>query len=254
MLILISPAKSLDFETPAHTTLESEPLFVEESTKLVKKMRTFSKKKLGELMGISADLAQLNVERFKEWTPTPPNEQTKQALLFFTGEVFRGLNAKGMNDDELKYAQDHLRILSGLYGLIRPLDRIQPYRLEMGTKLKYYSNTNLYQFWDDKITKRVNEDLQGDEYVINLASTEYYKSIKENKLKAKVITPIFKDINKNGEYKVTMTYAKNARGVMTNFIIKNRINEPEALKSFNENGYIYDAISSDENNWVFLRG
>lgn len=254
MLILISPAKSLDFETPAPTNLASETLFNEESTKLVKKMRTFSKKRLGDLMSISKELAQLNVDRFNEWTSTPTKEQTKQALFCFTGEVYRGLNAGEMNDNELDYAQNHLRILSGLYGLLRPMDRIQPYRLEMGTKLKYYSNNNLYQFWGDKITKRINEDLQQDDTVINLASTEYYKSVNEKKLKANVITPTFKDLSKNGDYKIVMMYAKNARGVMANFIIKNRIDEPEALKSFNENGYIYDAESSTENDWVFLRG
>jgi len=254
MLILLSPAKSLDFETPAPTNLESETIFNEESTKLVKKMRTFSKKKLADLMSISSDLAQLNVDRFKEWTPSPTKGLTKQALFCFTGEVYRGLNATEMNDSELEYAQKHLRILSGLYGLLRPLDRMQPYRLEMGTKLKYYSNNNLYQFWGDKITKRINEDLQQDDYIINLASTEYYKSVNEKKLKARVITPIFKDLNKNGEYKIVMMYAKNARGTMANFIIKNKINDPEALKSFNENGYIYDKNSSDNNNLVFLRG
>ena len=254
MLILISPAKSLDFETSAPTNLESETLFNEESTKLAKKMRTFSKKKLGELMSISSELAQLNVNRFNDWTPTPTKEQTKQALFCFTGEVYRGLNASEMDDSDLEYAQNHLRILSGLYGLLRPLDRMQPYRLEMGTKLKYYSNNNLYQFWGDKITKRINEDLQPDDYIINLASTEYYKSVNGKKLKANVITPIFKDLNKNGDYKIVMMYAKNARGVMANFILKNRIEEPEVLKSFNENGYIYDAHSSNESDWVFLRG
>lgn len=254
MLILISPAKSLDFESPAPTNLESETLFNEESTKLVKKMRTFSKKKLADLMSISSDLAQLNVDRFNDWSPTPTKEQTKQALFCFTGEVYRGLNAAEMNDNDLEYAQNHLRILSGLYGLLRPLDRMQPYRLEMGTKLKYYSNNNLYQFWGNKITKRINEDLKQDDSVINLASTEYYKSVNEKKLKANVITPIFKDLNKNGDYKIVMMYAKNARGVMANFIIKNRIEEPEALKSFNENGYIYDDASSDATNFVFLRG
>jgi cytoplasmic iron level regulating protein YaaA (DUF328/UPF0246 family) len=253
MLILISPAKSFDFESPAHTQSSSEPDFVAESTRLIKKARTFSKKQLGELMSISPDLADLNVDRYKKWTPEPKKEATKQALLAFNGEVFRGLNAKGMSEDDLQYAQQHLRLLSGLYGVLRPLDLIQPYRLEMGTKLKYYSYNNLYQFWGDKITKRINADLDDSQCIVNLASAEYYKSVNQQKLKANVITPIFKDFS-NGTYKILMTYAKNARGVMANYIIKNRINDPELMKSFNENGYVYDVSQSDETNWVFVRG
>jgi cytoplasmic iron level regulating protein YaaA (DUF328/UPF0246 family) len=253
MLLLISPAKSFDFESPAHTQSASEPDFVQESTRLIKKMGTFSRKKIGEMMHISPELAMLNVDRYQKWTPQPKREDTKQALLAFNGEVFRGLNAKEMSEEDLHYAQDHLRILSGLHGLLRPLDLIQPYRLEMGTKLKYYSYTNLYQFWGDKITKRINADLGDAQAIVNLASTEYYKAVKESKLKAKVITPIFKDFS-NGDYRILMTYAKNARGVMTNYIIKNRITNPEELKAFNQNGYIYDEAQSDEHNWVFLRG
>lgn len=253
MLILISPAKSFDFESPAHTEMHSSPDFVEESTRLIKKMRTFSAKKLGELMHLSADLSTLNVNRYKDWSLEPKRENTKQALLTFNGEVYRGINAKKMSDSELEFAQQKLRILSGLYGLLRPLDLIQPYRLEMGTKLKYYSYNNLYQFWNDKITKRINTDLQGDKYIINLASTEYYKAVKEAKLKANVITPIFKDFS-NGKYKVVMTYAKNARGVMTNYIIKNKISDPEQLKLFDGNGYSFDTNQSDDSNWVFIRG
>ena len=253
MLILISPAKSFDFESPAHTQSVSEPDFLAESTRLIKKARTFSKKKLGQIMSISPELAALNVDRYQKWTPEPKRETTKQAMLAFNGEVFRGLNAKEMSEEDLQYAQGHLRILSGLHGLLRPLDLIQPYRLEMGTKFKYYSYTNLYQFWGDKITKRINADLNGSSCIVNLASTEYYKSVKESKLKTNVITPIFKDFS-NGEYKVLMTYAKNARGVMASYIIKNRIADPELMKSFAENGYAYDASQSDESNWVFARG
>ncbi|MEQ6121427.1 peroxide stress protein YaaA [Reichenbachiella sp. MALMAid0571] len=253
MLLLISPAKSVDFESPANTSIATQPDFVAESTRLIKKMGTFSRKKVGELMSISPELAALNVDRYQKWTPEPKKEDTKQALLAFNGEVFRGLNAKEMNEGDLQFAQDHLRILSGLYGLLRPLDLIQPYRLEMGTRLKYYSYNNLYQFWGDKITKRINADLGESKCVVNLASTEYYKSVLEPKLKVNVITPIFKDFSK-GEYRVLMTYAKNARGVMANYIIKNRITEPERMKSFNENGYVFDPSLSDESNWVFTRG
>lgn len=253
MLLLISPAKSFDFESPSHTNSSSEPDFVAESTRLIKKVGTFSRKKLGTLMNISPELAALNVARYQKWTPQPKKEDTKQALLAFNGEVFRGLNAKEMNEQDLQFAQDHLRILSGLYGLLRPLDLIQPYRLEMGTKLKYYNYNNLYQFWGDKITKRINADLGESNCIVNLASTEYYKAVKESKLKQKVITPIFKDFS-NGEYKILMTYAKNARGTMANYIIKNRVTNPELIKSFTSNGYVYDAAQSDESNWVFVRG
>jgi len=253
MLILLSPAKSFDFESPSTTEMVSEPDFLNESTRLIKKLGTFSKKKIGEMMSISTELAELNVARYQEWSPLPKKESTKQALLAFNGEVFRGLNAKEMTDEDLQFAQQYLRILSGLYGVLRPLDAIQPYRLEMGTKLKYYNYNNLYQFWGDKITKRINADLGDSKAIINLASTEYFKSVKLNKLNQKVITPIFKDFS-NGDYKVLMTYAKNARGAMTNYIIKNRITDPELIKSFDSNNYAFSPEHSDDDNWVFLRG
>jgi uncharacterized protein len=257
MLVLISPAKSFNPKAfgpdspSAH--IHSDPDFVEESIRLIKKMGTFSRKKVGELMNISPELAKLNVDRYQKWAPSPKREDTTQAILAFNGEVYRGLNAKDMGEEDLDFAQNHLRILSGLYGVLRPLDLMQAYRLEMGTKLKYYNYKNLYQFWGDKITKRLNVDLDNSNHIINLASSEYYKSIKEVKLKAQVITPIFKDFS-NGTYKVLMTYAKNARGVMANYIIKNRIIEPELIKSFDGSGYTYDPNQSDEANWVFTRG
>ena len=253
MIIVISPAKSVDFDTPSPTGIYSQPEFVPEATKLIKKLNTLSGKKLGELMNISKDLVSLNQNRYQNWTPTPVYSQTKQAMLAFNGEVFRGLDATQMNDEDFEFAQQHLRILSGLYGVLRPLDLIQPYRLEMGTKLKHYSANNLYQFWGDKITKRLNADLGKNEVLVNLASTEYFKSIQLPKLKARVITPIFKDFS-NGQYKVLMTYAKNARGTMTNFIIKNRLTNPDDIKAFDSNGYAYSAQQSSESEWVFLRG
>ena len=253
MILLISHAKSVDFESPSHTDHTSEPDFKAESTRLIKKLGTFSKNKIWELMSISPELAALNVDRYKKWAPETKREDTKQALLAFNGEVFRGLNAKNMSEEDIQFAQDHLRILSGLYGLLRPMDLIQPYRLEMGTRLKYYSYNNLYQFWWNKITKRINADLDDSKVVVNLASTEYYKSVVEPKLKVKVITPIFKDFS-NGEYRILITYAKNARGVIANYIIKNRITEPDLMKSFDGNGYAYDPTLSDESNWFFTRG
>ena len=253
MLLLISPAKSFDFDSASHTQNFSKPLFVNESAQLIKKMCSFSQKKLSELMKLSPELATLNVDRYQQWSTTPKRENTKQAVLAFNGEVYKGINAKEMSEEDLEFTQNHLRILSGLYGVLRPLDLMQPYRLEMGTKLKFNSYTNLYQFWGDKITNQINEDLEYEKTLVNLASTEYYKSIKEPKLKGNVITPIFKDF-KNGTYKIVMMYAKNARGAMANFIIKNRITNPELMKSFDVNGYAYDPNQSDDSNWVYTRG
>ncbi len=257
MLVLISPAKSFDTKafTPdgslAHSF--SEPVFKEESARLIKKMSSFSEKKVEELMHISAELAALNVDRYQKWSLEPSREAIAPALLAFNGEVYRGLNAKEMSSDELDFAQNHLRILSGLYGVLRPLDLMQAYRLEMGTKLQLNTYKNLYQFWGDKITKRLNNDLGEGKYIINLASTEYYKSVNQSKLKAEIITPVFKDYNK-GKYKIVAIYAKNARGRMANYIIKNRITNPDLLKSFDSNGYAFEPAQSDESNWVFLRG
>ncbi|PKP29555.1 MAG: peroxide stress protein YaaA [Bacteroidetes bacterium HGW-Bacteroidetes-17] len=253
MLVLISPAKSFDFESPVQTLNATDPDFKEESARLIKKMATFSPQKLSVLMNISIELARMNVDRYQKWTSNPKKEDTKQALLAFNGEVYRGLNAKEMNEDDLEFAQNHLRILSGLYGVLRPLDLIQPHRLEMGTKLKYYNYNNLYQFWGNKITNRINEELGATNLVVNLASTEYFKAVKQVQLKAKLITPIFKDLT-NGNYKVVMTYAKNARGSMAHYIIKNRITEPDLLKQFKGNGYHFNASNSDPYNWVFMRG
>jgi len=253
MLLLISPAKSFDFNSSVPTQNYSEPLFMEESERLIKKMRSFSQKQLSELMKLSPELSALNVDRYQQWSTNPKRENTKQAVLAFNGEVYKGLNANEMSEEDLLFTQKHLRILSGLYGVLRPLDLMQPYRLEMGTKLKYYSYNNLYQFWGDKITNQINIDLEHEKTLVNLASTEYYKSVKEPKLKGNVITPIFKDF-KNGTYKIVMMYAKHARGAMTNFIIKNRITDPELMKSFSTNGYTYDPNESNDSNWVYTRG
>jgi cytoplasmic iron level regulating protein YaaA (DUF328/UPF0246 family) len=252
MLILISPAKSLSFEKQDITDVKTKPVFQSDASKLIKTLKGFSVKEIQDLMGISYDLAKLNFDRHKNWKFRVNKDQTKQALLAFTGEVFRGLQADKMKEEDLHYAQDHLRILSGLYGVLRPLDAIQAYRLEMGIKLKHEEFKNLYQFWNDKITNKVNSALDGSKIIVNLASNEYYKSIKPNKLKANIITPVFKDY-KNGVLKVITVYAKNSRGQMARFIIKNRIEDAEEIKAFDVNRYQYDENSSDENTWVFVR-
>lgn len=231
----------------------SEPEFATESEKLIKKLSTFSASDLAELMRISPALAELSFDRYQALHRHPADVQAKQAILTYTGEAFRGLNAAGMNDDDFEFAQAHLRILSGMYGVLRPLDIIQPHRLEIATKLKIEKFSNLYQFWGDKITAKLNEDLSVNDFVVNLASDEYFKSVNQSKLKAKLITPVFKDFNK-GSYKVVVMYAKNARGAMTNFIIKNRITNQEDLKMFRNNGYEYRQDLSDKEKWVFVRG
>jgi len=253
MLILLSPAKTLDFESPSITDMVSEPDFAAESEILIKKLSTFSAGALAELMDISPALAELSFERYQNLHRHRADVLSKQAILTYIGEAYRGLNAADMNDDDFEFAQKHLRILSGLYGVLRPLDLIQPYRLEMATKLKVEKNKNLFEFWGDKITTKLNEDMAENDFVINLASNEYYKSVKPQKLKAQVITPIFKDLHK-GTYKILVLYAKNARGAMTSFIIKNRISNPEDIKSFNLNGYRFKQELSEGGNWVWIRG
>ncbi len=255
MLILISPAKTLDFTVEVPNIKTSNISFPNESLELVKYLKKMNTKELQSLMGISPKLAQLNFERFQQYDYPFAKEDAKPALLVFKGEVFVGINVESFSTDDLNYAQDHLRILSGLYGALRPLDTILPYRLEMGTKFSTKKFKHLYDFWGMKIHNTVQEVLnkQGDKVLINLASNEYYKSVKATKLDAEIITPQFKDF-KNGQYKMISFYAKKARGLMTNFILKNRIQNPEELKLFDMEGYQYNDRLTEGNNWVFTRG
>lgn len=252
MKIIISPAKSLDFETKANTSEYTQPRFLEYSEKLNKKLKTLSKNKLSELMGISDDLAALNYERNQEWQPPFSLENAKQAIYSFTGEVFRGVDVTSLEDEKIAVMNNKLRILSGLYGILRPLDLIQPYRLEMGTKLKVGRTDNLYQFWGNTLAESLNEELTDDELLINLASSEYFKAIPKKVLKVPMITPVFKDL-KNGEYKTIMTYAKKARGLMVRYIIDNNVETIEELKGFDTEGYAYTESMSSKNELVFTR-
>ena len=252
MLVVISPAKSFSKEVNAPALNYSQPEYLESSEKLIGKLRGLSKKKFAELMNLSNDLAIMNIERHKNWQPPFAVEKADPAIFAFRGEVYLGLDSKSLNNNDIKYAEDHLRILSGLYGCLRPLDLIQPYRLEMGAKLKYYRKTNLYQFWGDTITKNLNGLLIEEKVLINLASNEYFKAVNAKKIKGRIITPVFKDLV-NGEYKSLMTYAKRARGLMSRYIIQERIEEPELLKSFNSNGYCFSPEMSDERTFVFIR-
>ncbi|MDP2542219.1 hypothetical protein CSC81_13420 [Tenacibaculum discolor] len=252
MKIIISPAKSLDFENKATTDVYTQPRFLEQSEKLNKKLKTLSRKKLSELMKISDDLASLNYDRNQDWQPPFSLDNAKQAVFAFTGEVYRGIDANSISEDKIPVLQEKLRILSGLYGLLKPLDLIQPYRLEMGTKLKVGRRENLYKFWDTTLAESLNEELEEGELLINLASTEYFKALPKKTLKVPMITPVFKDF-KNGQYKTIMTFAKKARGLMVCYIIDNNVETLEELKGFDVEGYGFSEEMSTETELVFTR-
>ena len=254
MLSVISPAKTLDFETPPRAGKATKPLLLKEAEELVDIMREFSPDDLVALMGISHKLGELNQQRYMNWSVPFTTKNAKQALLAFRGDVYTGLDADSLNSDDFAFAQQHLRILSGLYGVLKPLDLIQAYRLEMGTKLSNSHGANLYDYWGNKITAAINKQLESLESkcLVNLASNEYFKTINRQALAAPVITPVFKDY-KNGQYKVISFFAKKARGLMSAYIIKNRITEPSGLKKFNADGYKYDNKSSTATEWIFLR-
>jgi len=252
MKIIISPAKSLDFETKAPTSLFTQPRFLEQSEKLNKKLKTFSKKNISELMKISDALTALNYDRNQMWKLPFSPENAKQAIYSFTGEVFRGIDIHTLEAEKIPVLQDRLRILSGLYGILKPLDLIQPYRLEMGTKLPVGKTKNLYKFWDDTVAKSLNDELKDGELLVNLASTEYFKVLPKKVLKVPMITPVFKDF-KNGEYKTVMTFAKKARGLMVRYIIDNNIKTIDGLKNFNKESYRFSEEMSTENELLFTR-
>lgn len=255
MLIVISPAKSLDFENDPCTNQFTQSDFLEHSEELMQTLRQKSKEELSKLMSISAKLADLNYDRNQNWQGPFDLKNAKQAVLAFKGDVYVGLAAETYTQADFDYAQQHLRILSGLYGLLRPLDLIQPYRLEMGTRMENTRGKNLYQFWDDRITNTLNDLMENHEekVLVNLASNEYFKAVKSKQLNVPVITPVFKDF-KNGKYKVISFLAKKARGWMTSYIIKNRLEQVEDIKGFDVEGYTYNKELSSEQEWVFTRG
>ena len=252
MLVVISPAKTLDFETPARTDVSTIPGFLEDSQILVERMRELAPADISKLMKISDKLGVLNSTRYETWSLPFTSDNAKQAVLAFKGDVYTGLDAETLTPEQDKYAQQHLRILSGLYGILKPLDLMQPYRLEMGTKLSNTRGKDLYQFWGDKITSSLNSELGEGDVLINLASNEYFKSVQPKKLRARIITPVFKD-TKNGVQKIISFYAKKARGLMTRYMIDKQIDHVEALKEFDVAGYRFDAKQSSDNEWVFTR-
>ncbi|WP_028696578.1 peroxide stress protein YaaA [Pseudomonas cremoricolorata] len=254
MLTVISPAKTLDYETPPATARFTLPQHLEHSQVLIEQLRELSPAQIAELMHLSDKLAGLNAARFGSWSETFTPDNAKQALLAFKGDVYTGLDAQSLSEDDFAYAQEHLRMLSGLYGLLRPLDLMQPYRLEMGTKLSNARGKDLYAFWDTRISEWLNQALaaQGDDLLLNLASNEYFSAVKRSALKARVINVDFKDW-KNGQHKIISFYAKKARGMMSRFVIQNRIDDPQHLKQFDVQGYYYNAEQSKQDHLVFLR-
>ncbi len=254
MLIVISPAKLLDFKTPPTTTKFTMPEMLDESEKLIGSLQKISPQQISKLMGISDNLGELNFQRFQNWHLPFTPENAKQAVLAFNGEVFRGLKATTFSEEKLQLAQIKLRILSGLYGVLKPLDLMQPYRLEMGTKMKYRKSKDLYAFWKTLITEKINNAIaeSGSPVLVNLASNEYFKSIDKKKLEAEIITPEFKDL-KNGNYKTITVFAKKARGLMTRFILINNINDIESLQAFDSEGYNFNPRLSKPGNPVFTR-
>ena len=254
MIIVLSPAKQLDMESPAGTEHYTNPEFLNESQVLVDKLKDYSPADLASLMKISDKLATLNVARYGSWSQPFTQDNAKQAILSFTGDVYRGIDATTIDQNGLDYAQDHVRILSGLYGVLKPLDLMQAYRLEMGTKLDNDKGKNLYEFWGNTLQDKVSEELGSHKQpvLVNLASKEYFTSLKLDSFPHEVITPVFKDW-KNGQYKQINFYAKLARGLMTRYAIDNKVTKPEQLKDFDYEGYQYDEDLSSGNNWVFTR-
>lgn len=255
MLFVISPAKTLDYETPATTDTLTTPGFLDDSAELVEVMKKKSAKQIAKLMGVSEKLATLNYDRFQTWQSPMPSADVKQAVLAFKGDVYLGLEAETLTAKQLDYAQDHLRILSGLYGILRPLDAMLPYRLEMGTKLKTQRGKDLYGFWGSRLTDSINEQLAAtkSKYLVNLASNEYFGSLQTEGIEANVIAPVFKDMS-NGKHKIISFFAKKARGMMAAYLIRGRVKTLKKLTAFDVDGYRYDAESSTESKPVFLRG
>jgi len=251
MLLLLSPAKKLDYDSPVRTALHTQPLFVEQAAELIGILRSKPAAEVARLMSISDALAQLNVERYAEWAPQFDTQNARQAILAFNGDVYEGLRAAELSDTALKWAQEHLVMLSGLYGALRPLDLMRPYRLEMGTRLATGRGANLYAFWGSRIAEYLNE--RPHDIIVNLASEEYFKAVDRKALKARVIQCVFQE-RKGDTWKVISFHAKRARGLMARHVIDHRISRPEGLQQFAEEGYAYDAQASGAERLVFRRG
>ncbi|NYT58741.1 peroxide stress protein YaaA [Alcaligenaceae bacterium] len=258
MLLLLSPAKKLDYDSPVRTVLHTQPLFIEQSADLIKVLKKKSASEIAALMKLSDALAKLNVERYAAWKPVFDQTNSRQAVLAFNGDVYEGLDAPSLSDAQLKWAQEHVALLSGLYGVLRPLDLMQPYRLEMGTRLETKKGKNLYEFWGSAIAQYLNQHLaeqskgKKEPVVLNLASEEYFKSVDRNVLQARVVQCVFQDY-KNGVWKIISFHAKRARGLMARYVIQNKVNTVEKLQGFAEEGYAYAPAESGADKLVFRR-
>lgn len=254
MLFLLSPAKSLDYESALPAIAATQPQFVPQSAELIATLKKKTPQQISELMDLSDALAKLNVDRYKAWSPAFTEANARPAVLAFNGDVYEGLDAKSLKPKDLQWAQAHVAILSGLYGVLRPLDLMQPYRLEMGTSLKHGKTNNLYQFWGAQIAEHLNQQLSHSKYpaIVNLASQEYFKAVDRKALQAQVIECVFQD-HKNGQYKIISFFAKRARGLMARYAIQHQAKTPEALQGFNLEGYAFTASASDDNTLVFRR-
>jgi cytoplasmic iron level regulating protein YaaA (DUF328/UPF0246 family) len=254
MLVVVSPAKTLDFETPTTTETYTLPEYLDDSQELINRLRRFSSLDIAELMKVSKKIADLNFNRYEAWQRDFTPHNARQAALAFKGDVYTGLSADSFKEKDFKFAQKHLRILSGLYGLLRPLDLMQAYRLEMGTRLQTDRGKNLYEFWGSRITDGLNKQLNKikSNHLINLASAEYFKSVKPKELNAEIIIPEFREY-KAGDYKMIGIYAKKARGMLSRYIIENQLTDPDDIRSFSSDGYKYNKSQSKGNKWVFTR-
>ena len=255
MLMVLSPAKKLDYDSPVRTALQSQPVFPEQTRELIATLQTLSAGDLADLMGLSDALARLNADRYAAWVDTPDVRHARQAALAFNGDVYEGLRAPELSDAQLTWAQDHLAILSGLYGVLRPLDLIQPHRLEMGTRLRTARGATLYAWWGDRIARELNrrlDALSGERILLNLASGEYFKSVDRKTLDARVVECVFQD-GKNGTWKVISFYAKRARGLMARYVIDQGINDVAGLRDFAAEGYAYAPGESAHDRLVFRR-
>ena len=252
MKTLISPSKTLNFDNNINCNITSKCRLIDYTSELHKILISYSKNDLKNLMNVSDKIAELNYNRFKTWKDPSKSKTSKQAIYAFKGDVYSGLDAESIDEDKFDYLQNSLRIISGYYGLLRPFDQILPYRLEMGTKLENENGNNLYKFWGDKITDVLNEDLDTNDIIVNLASDEYFKSINKDKIKSKIITPVFKEF-KNGLYKVIAIYAKKARGLMSRFLIERKSTSIDDIKLFNIDGYSFDSNLSNDSQLVFTR-
>jgi len=254
MLIVISPAKKLDYSSPVAAKNHSQPELLDHSAELLQGLKKLSPQDVCALMGLSDNLGALNYERFQAWDRPFTEDNAKPAVLAFKGDVYKGLDADSMTEKQLEWAQGHLRILSGLYGLLRPMDLMQPYRLEMGTKFANQRGKDLYQFWGNIITDEINSLLSNAKspVLLNLASNEYFKSVQQKNIAGRIVTPVFMD-KKGDKYKIISFYAKKARGLMSAFIIKNKITAVDGIKKFNVDGYSFNSAMTDGDSWVFTR-